>query len=348
MTIRSLGNETFHREITAESTSLDVVQTQQEQETPPPPPDPQPASVNEAEKASRYQESSLQGLAMRNMVEAGLPQNNQFGIWDADPLLNAKNPMEVAANLAERSVSALTNEQLLQLAESPIGEQTLAELKKTLEDGDMTASRQKQLDRIAAAQFKPGPGMHITANPPDKAAEYEASYLHTVRRTMMESPSFTRTMNEINNGTPPVNIELARGTRTRLDSFAEGKKQVIDLSDLEKMPATPPPHHPESTTQGQVLTHAMREAREAALHKNQGEKAFDAAHKAAVIAENEYRADINQKTMRLVPPLHDETLLEGEDFSTILIHYDDGHSDGIQFDKDRNLTRVNGNIRIPF
>ena len=343
MTIRRLGNDIVQQQTSVESNNLIASSTQE-----PPADSVQPAVMNETEKASRFQETGVQGLAMRSFLDSALPV--QKDIWDDDLNmdLNAPNPMAVAADAAATTLSAMSNEELLQLAETPGGEQTLAAFAKTIKDGgDITPAGQKQLDRIAAAQFKPGPGLNIDVVPAEKSAEYQASYLRAVRRTMMESPSFAKNMNEINNGTPPVKILLGRNLPNRLDSFNEGKQQILDLSDLEKIPATPPLIHPESTTQGQVLSHAMREAQEAAKQQLHGQPDVDAAHKAAVKAENEYRADIGQKTMRLTEK--DETFIETPPLgSTLLIHYDDGHSDGLLFDQNGNLTTINGNIFIPF
>jgi hypothetical protein len=347
MTIRRLGSENIQQQTTVESSALTASESGQDassstQESV------HSSPLSGAEKAGRLQETGLQGFAMRSILESALPeQKNSFGIWDVD--LNVPNPIELEANAAEQSLSAMSNEQLLQFAEAPGGEQALNVLAQTIKNGDITPARQKQLDRIAAAQFKPGPGLNINATPPEKSGEYQASYLRAVRRTMMESPSFAKTMNEINHGTPPVKILLGRNLPNRLDSFNEGKQQILDLSDLEKLPATRPLIHPESTTQGQVLSHAMREAREAAKQSVHGQPDVEKAHKAAVVAENEYRADIGQKTMRLVPPLTDETMIDTPPLgSTLLIHYDDGHSDGLLFDQNGNLTTLNGNIFIPF
>jgi len=324
MTIRRLGNDIVQQQTSVESNNLIASSTQE-----PPADSVQPAVMNETEKASRFQETGVQGLAMRSFLDSALPV--QKDIWDDDLNmdLNAPNPMAVAADAAATTLSAMSNEELLQLAETPGGEQTLAAFAKTIKDGgDVT-------------------GLNIDVVPAEKSAEYQASYLRAVRRTMMESPSFAKNMNEINNGTPPVKILLGRNLPNRLDSFNEGKQQILDLSDLEKIPATPPLIHPESTTQGQVLSHAMREAQEAAKQQLHGQPDVDAAHKAAVKAENEYRADIGQKTMRLTEK--DETFIETPPLgSTLLIHYDDGHSDGLLFDQNGNLTTINGNIFIPF
>ncbi len=337
MTIRRLGNDIIQQQTSVETNNSTATVSPQAAPTE----SVQPAVVSETEKASRFQETGVQGLAMRSFLDAALPV-------DLNMDLKAPNPMAVAADAAAKTLSAMSNEELLQLAETPGGEQALATFAKTIKDGgDITPAGQKQLDRIGAAQFKPGPGLQLDVVPAEKSAEYQASYLRAVRRTMMESPSFAKNMNEINNGTPPVKILLGRNLPNRLDSFNEGKQQILDLSDLEKMPATPPLIHPESTTQGQVLSHAMREAQEAAKQKLHGQPDLEAAHKAAVKAENEYRADIGQKTMRLTEK--DETFIETPPLgSTILIHYDDGHSDGLLFDQNGNLTTINGNIFIPF
>jgi hypothetical protein len=348
MTIRQLGNNIVQQQTSVESNNLTTAPTQQEALTAE---TTSPTLVSEAEKASRFQETGMQGLAMRSFLDSGLPTpKNSVGIWDNDfdVPLNVLNPMVVEANAAEKTLSAMSNEELLLLTETPAGEQALAAFAKTIKDGgDVTPAAQKQLDRIAAAQFKPGPGLKLDVVPPEKSDEYQASYLRAVRRTMMESPSFAKNMNEINNGTPPVKILLGRNLPTSLDSFNQGKQQILDLTDLERIPATPPLTHPESTTQGQVLTHVMREAQEGARQTLHGQPDVDAAHKAAVKAENEYRADIGQKTMRLTEK--DETYIETPPLGhTLLIHYDDGHSDGLLFDNNGSLTAVNGNIFIPF
>jgi hypothetical protein len=348
MTIRRLGSESIQQQTTVESKSVTAQEGTTQSESAESVQ--QPSALSQTEKAQRFQESGFQGVAMRSLLNAALPEEKySMGLWDID--LNVPNPMELEANAAEQTLSAMSNEQLLQFAEAPGGEQALAALAQSLKNSsEITPAKQKQLDRISAAQFKPGPGLQIQATPPEKSAEYQASYLTAIRRTMMESPSFAKNMNEINNGTPPVKILLGRNLPNRLDSFNGGKQQILDLSDLEKLPATAPLIHPESTTQGQVLSHAMREAQVAAkqtLHGGQAD--VEAAHKSAVQAENEYRADIGQKSMRLVPPLTDETMIDTPPLgSTLLIHYDDGHSDGLLFDQNGNLTTVNGNIHVPF
>jgi hypothetical protein len=347
MTIRRLGNESVQQQTTVESKNIIAQEatTQSEQAEPV-----QQQAISETEKAQKFQETGLQGFAMRSLLDAALPEEKHaMGLWDVN--LNVPNPVELEANAAEQTLSAMSNEQLLQFAEAPGGEQALAALAQSLKNSsEITPAKQKQLDRISAAQFKPGPGLQIQATPPENSAEYQASYLTAIRRTMMESPSFAKNMNEINNGNPPVKILLGRNLPNRLDSFNDGKQQILDLSDLEKIPSTPPLMHPESTTQGQVLSHAMREAQVGAKQTaHGGQSDVEAAHKAAVEAENQYRAEIGQKTMRLVPPLTDETMIDTPPLgSTLLIHYDDGHSDGLLFDQNGNLTTVNGNIRIPF
>ena len=80
------------------------------------------------------------------------------------------NVTEPAAMVAEASAGAMSDDQLARLAESPIGQQSLAGLKAALQGGQLTPARQKQLDRVNAAAFVPGPGLKIEGSDADQQA----------------------------------------------------------------------------------------------------------------------------------------------------------------------------------
>jgi hypothetical protein len=224
----------------------------------------------------------------------------------------------------------MNNDQLLKLAESPGGAAQLANLKFALEQGPMTPAKLKELDRINSATFTPTSSLKVNGTEANKAA-----YLHMVRREMLTSPSFAKTMNEINNDKAhKVTVNVGRDQEgVALDAFRKNG-QAIDMNDFEKMPVTPPGNNPGAITQGQVLAHAMREAREASLGKQ-----FKDAHKQAIVDENEYRKEIGQKTFRKPPP-DDETRrannLGGTD---IVVHFDDGSDEVISFDDQSRIQR---------
>ncbi|MCI0413688.1 peptidoglycan-binding protein [bacterium] len=238
-----------------------------------------------------------------------------------------------ASNTAEKTMQGLNNDQLLKLAESPGGKEQLAALKMALEQGPVTPAKQKELDRINSATFTPAGGLKLQGSAAD-----QATYLHMTRREMLTSPAFAKTMNEINaDKAHPVTVNVGRDMPgVRLDVDRGGGKQDVDLADLEKLPVSPTAQNPHAITQGEVLIHAMREARQRAL----GEKLHGPAHEAAIKAENEYRKDIGQTSFRKTTPGEDETFVDNElgDIS-IVIHFDGAPDEELKFDKQQKIQR---------
>ncbi len=244
-----------------------------------------------------------------------------------------------ASSLTLKTMQGMNNDQLLKIGEQPGGQERLEGMKFALKQGPITPETIKELDRLNSATFKEGPGLRIVGKPEDKAA-----YLSLVRREMLTSPSFAKTMNEINNDATrrPVITNVGRDMpRVRLDVDRNGT-QDIDLNDFDKLPTTPPGSNPHAITQGQVLAHAMREARE----RVKGAKDHDEAHKQAIISENEYRKDIGQTSFRKVPPPKgvDETVVEGKPGNpfgdvTLIIHFDGAPDEPLVFDEKQRLVR---------
>jgi peptidoglycan hydrolase-like protein with peptidoglycan-binding domain len=240
-----------------------------------------------------------------------------------------------ASSLTLKTMQGMNTDQLLKIGEQPGGQERLEGMKFALKQGPVTPESIKELDRLNSATFKEGPGLKINGSPKDKA-----DYLHLVRQEMLTSPSFAKTMNEINNdGTRrPVIANVGRDMPgIPLDTDKNGT-QNIDLNDFDKLPRTPPGDNPHAITQGQVLSHAMREGRE----RVKGAKDHDAAHKLAILAENDYRKDIGQTSFRKVPPPKnaDETRIEGPKGElTLIIHFDGAPDESLVFDENQRLVR---------
>ncbi|MCI0619174.1 hypothetical protein L0244_39900, partial [bacterium] len=232
-----------------------------------------------------------------------------------------------------------SNEDLLELAQQPGGEDKLKQLAKDFKKDGLTQDEIKQTERIDSATFRPGAGLTLHGKPED-----QETFVQMTRRTMLESPSFRQRMQSINHDPHPLNhteIEVSRGKgddkdSTRLSTFSEfrGGRQQVDLNDLEKLPVKPDPSNPEGITQGSVLVHEYAEARRGTqTPKPAGKtvdpmKLYEPAHEEAIRAENEYRRDIGQSSQRLMPP-KDATRTA----DSITVHYDDGHSEKLQFKK---------------
>ncbi|HSE41653.1 MAG TPA: peptidoglycan-binding domain-containing protein [Acidobacteriota bacterium] len=239
-----------------------------------------------------------------------------------------------ASSLTHKTLQGMSNDELLKVAEQPGGQERLEGMKFALQQGPITAETIKQLDRLNSATFKEGPGLKINGTPENKAA-----YLHLVRQEMLTSPSFAKTMNELNNDKThrPVIANVGRDMpKVRLDIDRNGT-QDIDLNDFDKLPRTPDASNPHAITQGEVLSHAMREARERVKGSD-----HDEAHKQAIIAENEYRKDIGQTSTRKVPPPDgvDETRVNNELGDTdLVIHFDGAPDETLKFDNQQRLVR---------
>jgi len=245
-----------------------------------------------------------------------------------------------ASSLTLKTMQGMKNDDLLKLGQQPGGQERLEGMKFALKQGPITADSLKELDRLNSATFTPsGVGLKVVGKPED-----QKDYINLVRREMLTSPSFAKTMNEINNDKThrPVIADVGRDMpKVRLDTDKNGT-QKIDLNDFDKLPQTPPGSNPHAITQGEVLAHAMREARE----RVKGAKDHDEAHKAAIIAENDYRKDIGQTTTRKVPPPKgvDETVVEGKpgnpfDDVTLIIHFDGAPDEPLVFDEKQRLVR---------
>lgn len=236
-----------------------------------------------------------------------------------------------ASGIAEKNLQGMSNDQLLKLAESPAGAEQLAAMKSALQQGPITPSQQKELDRINSATFRPADGLKLKGSAADQAA-----YLHMVRREMLTSPTFAKTMNEINaDKAHPVKVNIGRDMpNVRLDVDRGGGTQDIDLNDFDKLPDKPGASNPNAITQGEVLSHAMREARQAALGQKHPE-----AHAAAINEENEYRKEIGQKTFRKAPP-NDEDRKDNELGDVdLIIHFEGAPDEVLKFDQKSRLQR---------
>ena len=236
-----------------------------------------------------------------------------------------------ASNIAEKKLQGMSNDELLKLAESPGGKDQLSALKLSLQSGPQSPSKLKELDRINSATFTPAGGLKMVGTPANQAA-----YLHMTRREMLTSPSFAKTMNEINaDKAHPVTVNVGRDMpNVRLDVDRGGGKQDVDLADLDRLPTSPTAANPHGITQGEVLSHAMREARQRALGQN-----HEKAHSAAIDEENNYRKDIGQTSFRKQFP-DDETRVDNElgDIN-LVIHFDGAPDEELKFDNKQRLQR---------
>ncbi len=242
-----------------------------------------------------------------------------------------------ASSLSLKTMQGMDNDQLLKIGEQPGGQERLEGMKFALQQGPVTPESLKELDRLNSATFKEGPGLKINGTPENKAA-----YLSLVRREMLTSPSFAKTMNEINNDKThrPVIANVGRDMpNVRLDVDRNGT-QDIDLNDFKKLPITPPGSDPDAITQGEVLSHAMREARERTLGKD-----HDQAHEAAIIEENKYRNDIGQTSTRLLPPFDEIRKDNKFGDTTLIIPFEGAKSKQLVFDKQQKLVEANTEVK---
>ncbi len=234
-----------------------------------------------------------------------------------------------ASSLSLKTMQGMDNDQLVKIGGQPGGQERLEGMKFALQQGPVTPESIKQLDRLNSATFKEGPGLKINGSPKDKA-----DYLNLVRREMLTSPSFAKTMNEINNdGTRrPVIANVGRDIpRIRLDRDQNGT-QDIDLNDFDKLPKTPPANRPDAITQGEVMMHAMREGRERVKGSD-----HEVAHKQAIIAENDYRKDIGQTSTRKLPPDDENRIPNDLGDQTLLIHFNGAIDEPLVFDDKQRL-----------
>lgn len=242
-----------------------------------------------------------------------------------------------ASSLTLKTMQGLKNDELLKIGQQPGGQERLEGMKFALAQGPVTPESIKELDRLNSATFKEGPGLKINGSPKDKA-----DYLNLVRREMLTSPSFAKTMNEINNDKThrPVIANVGRDMpKVRLDIDRNGT-QDIDLDDFDKLPKTPPGNDPDAITQGEVMSHAMREARERVLGKD-----HDQAHEAAIIEENKYRNEIGQTSTRLLPPFDEIRKPNAFGDTTLIIPFEGAKSKQLVFDKQQRLVEANTEVK---
>jgi hypothetical protein len=136
------------------------------------------------------------------------------------------------------------------------------------------------------------------------SAADRADFTQMVRREMLRSRSFHDLMTTQNaDAAHPLNVTVGRNQPgTYVDAFNGGGNQTLDLADIQAWPDRPPPGNPDAMTQGENLMHALFEARQGALGHG-----YNVAHRRAIGAENNYRADIGQ-TSRLRMPPNDTTV----------------------------------------
>jgi len=341
MSIPSAGSSGVQKTPTSET--VDQTSTSSQAEAPKETVQPSKSEpLSESGKGQRMQESSISEQSRRSQLDTALEKGTSAQTEslkakegpDTKPAAGAPAFPKDAAEMAKTS-----NEDLLKLAKEPGGEEKLKQLSKDFKKDGLTQDEIKQMDRIDSATFRPGAGLTLHGKPED-----QETFTQMTRRTMLESPSFRQRMQTINHDPHPLHhteIEVSRGKgddkdSTRLSTFSEfqGGRQQVDLNDLEKLPVKPDPSNPEGITQGSVLVHEYAEARKGTqASKTPGKdidpmKLYEPAHEEAVKAENEYRKDIGQKSQRLMPP-KDATRTA----DSITVHYDDGHSEKLQFKK---------------
>lgn len=269
-------------------------------------------------------------VTRQNLLLIGTDEN--FGkLSEAQQHTALTNVNGTASDIAEKKLQGLSNDQLLKLAESPGGKEQLQSLKISLQSGPQGPGALKELDRINSATFTPAGGLKLVGTSANQAA-----YLHMVRREMLTSPSMAKTMNEINaDKAHPVTVNIGRDMpNVRLDVDRGGGLQDVDLADFDKLPTTPTSKNPDGITQGEVLSHAMREARQRALGQN-----HDDAHSAAIDEENKYRKDVGQTSFRKAFPA-DETRVDNDlGDKSLIIHFDGAADEELKFDNQQRLQR---------
>ena len=297
-----------------------------------------PDSQNEIR--DQMNNSQKDAVTRQNLLLIGTDEN--FGkLPAAEQKTKLQDVNGTASNIAEKKMQGLNNEKLLKLAESPGGKEQLESLKIALKSGPQTPATLKELDRINSATFTPAGGIKFSK---ETKPEAQAAYLHMVRRDMLASPSFAKTMNEINaDKANPVTVNVGRDMpRVSLDRDGGRGVQDIDLNDIEKLPATPPSGNPHAITQGEVMIHAMKEASGRAKDRASTAPEPDQhrkAHTEAIKAENEFRKDLGQTTFRKLPP-DDETVKEdGAGNVSLIIHFDGAPDEEFVFDKQQKLKR---------
>lgn len=154
---------------------------------------------------------------------------------------------------------------------------------------------QRQRD---AASFVPGPGLSL-----DGDDALQAEFLAMVRREMARSPSFHKLMMRVNaepNEKYKVTVHLSEKSEHAFDNFRGGGEQDIDMGDVRLLPVNPLLGYPSSSTQGELLAHAMAEAR--AGTEWQSADVYQKAHAEGIVAGNAFRRDLGQPGERPAPP----------------------------------------------
>jgi peptidoglycan hydrolase-like protein with peptidoglycan-binding domain len=316
------------------------------------------AAVEEFQEKSGLKKDGIIGPNTRDRLT--LENNSTFQKLDPDvqnqirDRMNAsqKNPTQRQDTLAlgtdenfaklktdQQKTMLLNNEDFLKKAETPEGKKELDGIKAQLQAGPQTPATLKQLERINSATFTPAAGTLVLKG----SAADQATYLHMVRRDMLASPSFAKTMNDINTDVlHPVTVNIGRDMPdVRLDVDRGNGDQDVDLADLEKLPALPTAQDPNGITQGEVLSHAMKEAQIRAQNPNSNAPEPDQhlkAHTAAIKQENDFRKDLGQTTFRKLPPNDEAHLDNSKKDITIRIFFNGppGKQD-LVFDEEQKL-----------
>jgi hypothetical protein len=189
------------------------------------------------------------------------------------------------------------------------------------------AQRKKVVDA-----FQPGGGLQLKGSDADRKA-----YMAMVRREMLRSGTFYNLMLAINaDKKNPLEVTLGRNQKgMQIDSFDSGSwkigAQEVDLADIDKFPIDPPSGHPHAITQGELLIHAMAEAKAGAQTAD-----YPSSHEIGVKAENDYRDDRGQKGHRLAPSK------DPEDYKSNnwTIFFDGHHRERWLWDKDGRLLEI--------
>jgi hypothetical protein len=332
MSIPSVGSSGVQKTPSSDTVDNNSSQTNATQDTSQPP---KSEPLSDSAKGQILQESNISGQSRRSQLDTALEKgtSTQTDSLKAKEGPDAKGGPAFPKNADE--MSKTSNEDLLKLAQQPGGEEKLKQVARDFKKDGLTQDEIDQTARIDSATFRPGAGLMLHGKPEDQ----EAFIQHT-RRTLLESPSFRQRMQTINHDPLHLTeIEVSRGKgddkdSTRLGTFSkfhEGR-QVVDLTDLEKLPVKPDPKNPEGITQGEVLVHEYTEANQGAKTFNvpktrsEQDKLFTPAHTEAIKAENDYRKEQGQKTFRLLPP-KDVTRLPNAN----IVHFDDGHDERLEF-----------------
>lgn len=289
-----------------------------------------PQSQDQIRQKMNKAEKDHDPVARQNLLTIGTDEG--FGkLSEAKQHTALTDVNGTASDIAQKRLQGLNNDQLLKIAESPGGKQQLDSLKISLQSGPQTPAALKELDRINSATFTPDGGLKLKGPAADQAA-----YLHSVRREMLTSPTLAKTMNEIKaDKAHPVTVNVGRDMPgVRMDVDRGGGLQDIDMADLDKLPVKPTAANPHGITQGEVLAHAMREARQAALGANHPK-----AHAAAITDENEYRKEIGQTTFRKPFPQDEDHVQNDIGDLNIVIHFDKVPDEVLKFDDKQILQR---------